>query len=171
MLNRIYNFVLRKYNVIRWARRMGVDIGENTWISSTVSFSSEPYLIKIGNHVQITKGCCIHTHGGGNSIRLKHPDFDAFGKVVIEDWAYIGAFSQIMPGVTIGEGALVAAGSVVTKSVAPNTVVGGNPARFVCTTDEFAEKNMIFNVCTKGLSYEEKKLILLSLSEEKFIKK
>ena len=45
------------------------------------------------------------------------PDFDVFGKVVIKDWAYIGAHAQIMPGVTIGEGAMVAAGSVVTKSV------------------------------------------------------
>ena len=63
-----------------------------------------------------------------------------FGKVVIEDWAYIGASSQIMPGVTIGTGALVAAGSVVTKSVPPHTVVGGNPARIICTTADYYEK-------------------------------
>lgn len=69
--------------------------------------------------MQITRNVSIHTHGGGNSIRKDHPNFDAFGKVVIEDWAYIGAYSQIMPGVTIGEGALVAAGSIVTKSVPP----------------------------------------------------
>ena len=62
---------------------------------------------------------------GANIIRKSIPDFDAFGKVVINDWAYIGAYAQIMPGVTIGEGAIVAAGSVVTKSVAPHTVVGG----------------------------------------------
>ena len=58
-------------------------------------------------------------------------------KCKIEDWAYIGAYSQIMPGVTIGEGAIVAAGSVVTKSVPPRTVVGGNPARYICTVDEY----------------------------------
>ena len=66
----------------------------------------------IGNNVQVTNDVSIHTHGGGNCIRKDHPDFDTFGKVIIEDWAYIGSFSQIMPGVTIGEGALVAAGSV-----------------------------------------------------------
>lgn len=109
--------------------------------------------------------------GGGNCIRKEHPDFDTFGKVVIEDWAYIGSFSQIMPGVTIGEGALVAAGSVVTKSVAPHTVVAGNPARVICTTEEYYERNKHFDVKTKGKSLEEKKRILLSLPEDMFIKK
>ncbi len=74
-------------------------------------------------------------------------------------------------GVTIGEGALVAAGSVVTKSVAPHTVVGGNPARYICTTEEFYERNKKYNTRTKGLSLQEKKKILLSLSDDKFIKK
>jgi serine acetyltransferase len=109
--------------------------------------------------------------GGGNCIRKEHPDFDIFGKVVIEDWAYIGAYSQIMPGVTIGEGALVAAGSIVTKSVAPHTVVGGNPARLICTTEEFYENNKDYNVGTKKMSTEEKKRYLLTLPDEKFIKK
>ena len=107
----------------------------------------------------------------GGAIRMQHPDFDVFGKVVIEDWAYIGAFSQIMPGVTIGEGALVAAGSVVTKSVAPHTVVGGNPARYICTTEEFYEKNKRFNMNTKGLSVEAKKEKLLNADEMMFLRK
>ena len=109
--------------------------------------------------------------GGGNSVRREHPDYDVFGKVVIEDWAYIGAYSHIMPGVTIGEGALVAAGSIVTKSVAPHTVVGGNPARVICTTEEYYEKNKKYNVGIKKMSTEEKKRLLLSLPEEMFIKK
>jgi maltose O-acetyltransferase len=46
-----------------------------------------------------------------------------------------------MPGVTIGENAIVAAGSVVTKSVEPNTVVGGNPAKFITTTDALMDKH------------------------------
>lgn len=108
---------------------------------------------------------------GGNSIRRDYPDFDAFGKVVIEDWAYIGAFSQIMPGVTIGEGALVAAGSIVTKSVAPRTVVGGNPARVIGTIDEYIERNLKYNLHCKGMTKDEKRKFLLSLPDNKFIKK
>ena len=154
----------------KYARHLGIKIGENCFIS-TREWSTEPYLITIGNNVQITRGVSVHTHGGGHVVRAKYPDFDAFGKVTIEDWAYIGSYSQIMPGVTIGEGALIAAGSIVTKSVAPHTVVGGNPARFICTTDEYYEKNSKYNVQTKRMSAIEKKRFLLSLTEDKFIKK
>ena len=128
-------------------------------------------MVTIGNNVQVTRDVSIHTHGGGNCVRKEHPDFDIFGKVVIEDWAYIGSYSQIMPGVTIGEGALVAAGSVVTKSVAPHTVVAGNPARFICTTEEYYERNKTFDVKTKRLNLIEKKNYLLLLPEDRFIKK
>ena len=76
-----------------------------------------------------------------------------------------------MPGVTIGKGALVAAGSVVTKSVAPHTVVAGNPARFICSTKEYYERNKNFDVMSKGLSKKDKRKILLSLPDDKFIKK
>lgn len=76
-----------------------------------------------------------------------------------------------MPGVTIGEGALVAAGSIVTKSVPPHSVVGGNPAKFICTVEEYKEKNLKYNTKTHGMSADEKKQILLGLSDEKFVKK
>ena len=76
-----------------------------------------------------------------------------------------------MPGVTIGEGALVAAGSVVTKSVAPHTVVGGNPAHFICTTEEYYERNKKFNTGTNGLGIQEKKKLLLFLKDDNFVKK
>ena len=124
----------------KYARHIGVTIGKNCFID-TRNWSSEPYLITIGDNVQVTRGVSIHTHGGGNAVREKYPDFDVFGKVIIEDWAYIGAHSQIMPGVTIGRGALVAAGSIVTKSVVPGTVVGGNPARYICTVEENYERS------------------------------
>ncbi len=174
MIKRIFKlfsiFKSRFYSPEAYARHIGVKIGKNCLID-TRNWSSEPYLITIGNNCAVTHNVSIHTHGGGRAARRFCPNFDIFGKVVIEDWAYIGAYSQIMPGVTIGEGALVAAGSVVTKSVAPHTVVGGNPARYICTTEEFYERNKKYNTRTKGLSLQEKKKKLLSLSDDKFIKK
>ena len=53
------------------------------------------------------------------------------GKIHINKNAWIGARAVILPGVTVGENAVVAAGAVVTKDVAANTVVGGNPARVI----------------------------------------
>lgn len=171
MLNRITTFYWRFIaSPEKYAKHLGVKIGKNCLIS-TRNWSTEAYLVTIGNNVQVTRDVSIHTHGGGNCVRKEHPDFDIFGKVVIEDWAYIGSYSQIMPGVTIGEGALVAAGSVVTKSVAPHTVVAGNPARFICTTEEYYERNKTFDVKTKRLNLIEKKNYLLLLPEDRFIKK
>ena len=155
---------------IKYARHLGVSIGKNCFIS-TRNWPSEGYLVTIGDNVAVTSGVSIHCHGGGRAVRKEHPDFDVFGKVVIEDWAYIGAYSQIMPGVTVGEGALVAAGSIVTKSVKPHTVVGGNPARLICTTEEYYERNKQFDLQSKRLCSREKRKLLLSLSDDRFVKK
>lgn len=156
----------------KYARHLGVKIGKNCYIR-TRNWSSEPYLITIGDNVQITDDVFIHTHGGGQAVRKEHPDFDVFGKVVIEDWAYIGATAHIMPGVVVGEGALVAAGSVVTKSVNPHTVVGGNPARFICTTEDYFERNKKYDtsIHKKKLTAKEKREFLLSLPDSQFVKK
>lgn len=154
----------------RYARHIGVKIGTNCFID-TRNWSSEPYLITIGNNCQVTHCVSIHTHGGGQCVRDQYPEWDCFGKVVIEDWAYIGAYSQIMPGVTIGHHSLVAAGSVVTKSVPPHTVVGGNPARVLCTTQEFIERNRKYNINSKNWPDEKKDSYLLSMDDSLFIKK
>lgn len=106
-------------------------------------------------------------------MRKTYPDFDTFGKIVIGDYVYIGNNSLIMPGVTIGDNVLVAAGSVVTKSIPSGMVVGGTPARIICSIEEYVERNQPYNTKTKGkgLSSEEKKRFLLSMDESKFVKK
>lgn len=153
-----------------YARKIGVTIGKNCFIGIR-HWSSEPYLIEIGDNVAITKGVQLHTHGGGRVARKRYPNFDVFGRVVIKSGAYIGSGSQIMPGVTIGEGSLIAAGSIVTKSVPDGEVWGGNPARKLCTVDEYINKNIPFNLNTKKLNPEEKKAFLLSCDDSKFIHK
>lgn len=170
MLQIISTLFWRLQSPEKQARHLGVTIGKNCLIA-TRNWSSEPYLITIGNHVQVTENVYFHTHGGGNVVRRSIPDFDCFGKIKIEDWAYIGSGSHILPGVTIGEGALVAAGSIVTKSVPANTIVGGNPAKILCTVDEYISRNFKFNVKTYGMTVDEKKKLLLNLEEKVFIKK
>ena len=79
----------------------------------------------------------------------KYLGFDVLGKVLIADWVYIGTNCLIMPGVTIGDGALIATDSVVKKSVPSGVVVGGNPARIISTIEEYMKQNERFNLNAK----------------------
>ena len=93
----------------------------------------------IGDYVCIGAEAII-LMGGNNTHRMdwfsSYPAYEKLtecyrgkGDTVIGDGVWIGMRAMIMPGITIGEGAVVAAGSIVVKDVAPYTVVGGNPAR------------------------------------------
>lgn len=152
------------------ARMAGVNMGVDNFIAGDF-WSSEPYLITIGNHCQITRGVKMHTHGGGGAVRLKYPKFDCFGKITLGDYVYLGSDVTIMPGVSIGDNVLVAACSVVTKSVPSNVVIGGNPARILCSIEEYIERNLKYNLDSKNLPSAEKKKMLLHLPEDKFIHK
>lgn len=95
----------------------------------------------IGNYVCIASGVIILMGGNHNH----HPEwitvypfaeqiaqsYEPKGDTIIKSDAWIGMNAMIMPGVTIGEGAIVAAGSVVTQNVPPYTIVGGNPAKII----------------------------------------
>lgn len=152
------------------ARKAGVIIGKGNQFLSNF-WSSEPYLIEIGDNCQITAGVKIFTHGGAKIARVIDPDFDCFGKVKIGSNVYIGNNSLIMPGVTVGDNVLIAAGSVVTHSVQDNVVIGGNPAHVICSFDDYYQKNQKYNVGTKGLNPSEKRKVLSNLGEEKFLRK
>lgn len=171
----ITNRIIKIYKRLFWsqekqAREAGVIMGSHNLIASRF-WSTEPYLIKIGSFCQLTEGTKIYTHGGAQVARDKYPDFDVFGKVVLGNRVYVGSGAKIMPGVTIGDNVLIAAGSIVTKSIPSNVVVAGNPAKYICTLDEYIERNLEFNIDSKNLSLKEKKKFLLSLPEEKFTKK
>lgn len=167
-ISHIFNKVKKMiYSPEKWAKSIGVNIGKNNLIGKN-HWSSEPYLITIGDNCQLTN-CKIFTHGGGNVIRSQYPNFDCFGKVKIGNWVYIGTNALIMPGVTIEDNVLVAAGSVVTKSIPKGMVVAGNPAKIICSIDEYYEKNKKYDICTKKISNKKKKDILMNLPDNHFI--
>ena len=175
IISKIVKKFRRFYQTLFWplerqARSAGVHIGGGNFIASRF-WSTEPYLITIGNNCQITGGVRLFTHGGAGAVRKQYPKFDTFGKVRIGDYVYIGNNSLVMPGVTIGNNVLVAAGSVVTKSIPDNVVVGGNPAKYICSIEEYIERNIAYNTNTKGLNSKDKQAFLLSMSKDKFISK
>ena len=80
MIKKLLNIYKRRFwSSEKYARSTGVNIGKNCDIQK-VSFGSEPYLVEIGNHVQITSGTKIFTHGGGWVFRDQYPKLDYFGK-------------------------------------------------------------------------------------------
>lgn len=163
-------FLCKTMPLDKLAKKCGVNIGENNYVNS-IFWSTEPYLITIGDNCQITNDVKLLTHGGANVLRQNDREFDTFGKIKIGNWVYIGSRALIMPGVEIGDNVLIAAGSVVTKSLPSGIVVAGNPAKYICTIEEYKSRNERYNTKSKSLSNEKKKELLLSLSDESFIHK
>ena len=99
-------------------RQRGVKIGTDVWIGYDVLLDTGfPELISIGDHSTINIRATLIGHF-----------LEATG-IRIEEKVFVGPCAVIMPGVTLGAGCVVTAGSVVTSSVAAKTVVQGNPAR------------------------------------------
>jgi len=119
-----------------------VEIGENTFFGMSKIVTASHVII--GNDVLVSWGCTIVDHGSHSTLweerkndvknyysNIKHWNHVKIANVRICDRAWIGFNSIILPGVTIGEGAVVGCGSVVTKDVEPYTIVGGNPAKLI----------------------------------------
>lgn len=141
----------------------GVSIGEDcSFIGKNISFSSEPYLIKIGNRVRVSFDVCFVTHDGGTYVlRNEDPETCIYGSITVNDNVFIGARSIIMPNVTIGKNVIIGAGSIVTKDIPDNQVWGGVPAKFICTIDEYKKKNQTKFSFIVNKPQEEKRKILL----------
>ena len=102
-------------------------IGDNSWIDGGVSLYSVDEIV-IGANAVVSDGAfiCTATHDiSSETFELQTMP------VTIGDSAWVCAKATVLPGVKVGEGAIVAAGSVVSKDVEPWTVIGGNPAKFI----------------------------------------
>jgi len=134
---------LAKYDnltIAEYFRKQGAHIGERCYIVPR-SLCTEPYLLKIGNHVLIAQGVVFHTHDGGTWVfREEMAELRVFGPIVVEDNSIIGANSQILPNVTIGRNSIVGTGSVVITDVPPDSLVMGVPARKMGSVDKYREK-------------------------------
>ena len=105
-----------------------VFLGDRNVINFGCLFDGRHYQIKTGSDVSIGPEATILTLGHDP----QSPEFaDKGGDVIIGNKVWIAYRAIILPGVTIGEGAVVGAGALVTKDVEPYTIVAGNPARFI----------------------------------------
>lgn len=139
---RIIDIIYRLRGTLYYAKKQGVNLGKNVVIISNPCYGSEPYLITLGDNVKLSGGITFLTHDGGTWVfrrSEKYKHIIKFGKINIKENCFIGANTTIMPGVTIGPNSVVAACSVVTKDVPPNSVWGGVPAKHIKTLEEYIE--------------------------------
>lgn len=136
-----------------WYRLFGIKIGKGSTIHMFASFYN-PKNIKIGNdtiigewavldgradliignHVDIASNVMIYN--AEHDVHSKDFTKARLEKVVIDDYVFIGPRAIILPGITLGRGAVVGAGAVVTKDVPPLTIVGGVPAKEIGMREE-----------------------------------
>ena len=121
-------------------------IGESSRVMPGITVVSSRD-VKIGDRVVIMNNCLMMAAGSitidddamiAANVQLISNNHDLYDHYILTckpvhicSKAWIGAGATILPGVTVGENAVVAAGAIVTKDVAPNTIVGGNPAKFI----------------------------------------
>lgn len=129
----------------------GVKIGKNSVLfNCKVSKGNPPDKFIVGDNCVLTN-CILIGHDAapaiflqqlqtGSSVLDKRKTFK--GTIIIGNNCFIGHSAIIMPGVKIGDNSIVAAGSVVTRDVNKNTVVGGNPAREICSIHSYIEKRL-----------------------------
>lgn len=111
-----------------WRVSIGSSVSLNRGCTIYASMKVSTAEIRIGNNVAL--GPNVILFGAGHDYTsLSLPD--TAGNIVIEDNVWIGGGSMVLQGVTIGEGAIVGAGSVVTKDVPKYMIVAGNPARII----------------------------------------
>lgn len=122
------DFYDKKRNPIKHAKRIGVKIGNNCKLNGSPNWGSEPYLISLGDHTEVSFDCAFITHDGatwGFRNQERYKRVIRFGRIRVGDNVFIGARSVILPGVTIGDNSIIAAGAVVNKSIPANEVCGG----------------------------------------------
>lgn len=154
-MNRILSKVIKKLiksyflhiknNRVAYAKYLGVQVGNKCQILADPekAFGTEPWLIKLGDHVDVTLGVQFLNHEGGIwCARGLNPELevmDCFLPITVGNNVMIGIDSLIMPGVHIGSNVIIAGHSVVTRDVPDGVVVAGVPAKQISTVEKFME--------------------------------
>lgn len=119
-----------------------ISFGNNVWIASDVLFVPHDVIYRMLNYKY-----------GVNNFQ------EYLGCIEIKDNVFVGSNSTILPNVTIGENSIIAAGTLVNKSIPGNGVYGGVPAKYICSLDDFINKrkeipNIVITRGKGGLSEE-----------------
>lgn len=126
-------------SAMKYAEEHGFTHGVNFQYNSGYPIDSNwPWLISVGDNVTLASGVHLLAHDASTAKTGVHTKI---GIVRIGNNVFIGANSIVLPNVRIGNNVVVGAGSIVSKDIPDNSVYAGNPAKFICTFEEYAEKH------------------------------
>lgn len=118
--------------------KMGLKVGKNfKRLNNVILDPGHCWLLEIGDNVTMAPRVHILCHDASTKTHL---GYTKIGRVTIEDNVFIGASAVVLPCVRIGKNSIIGANSVITKDVPEGVVVAGNPAKIICTTEEYLEK-------------------------------
>lgn len=124
----------------------GVNLPASTWIDA-----SHCHFIRIEDYCGFGERCILLAHDAQMDEFL---DAARLGRIVLHASCHIGAGTVILPGVELGPRTLVGAGSVVSRSLPPDTVCAGSPAKVICTLEEYLAKHRERIARGKKFDYE-----------------
>ena len=137
MLDKLKCMLKREMYLPKFIAR-GLKIGKNFKMMGEVIIDpSHCWLIEIGDDVTLAPRVHILAHDASTKVFL---DYTKIGKVKIGSRVFIGAGSIVLPGVEVGDDCIIGAGSVVSKSIPAGSLAAGNPAKVLCSAEEYLAK-------------------------------
>lgn len=119
--------------------KMGLKVGKGLKrLNGVILDPAHCWLITIGDNVTLAPRVHVLAHDASTKVYL---NYTKIGRVNIGNNVFIGSESVVLPNVTIGDDVIIGANSTVTKDIPSGCVYAGNPAKFICTTEEYINKN------------------------------
>ena len=136
---RRFLIALRRTPDLERLQAAGLRLGRDVFVAGGTFLDPDfAFLIEIGDETTISLEVMVLAH---DASTRRHIGYSRVAPVRIGRRVFVGARAVILPGVTIGDDAIVAAGAIVTRDVAPGMVVAGNPARVLSTVEAYANRH------------------------------
>lgn len=137
--------IMSSQDFVEYLREHDVSVGQGThffdWENTIVDIQ-RPWLLEIGEYCKITSGVTILAHDYSRSVlrRVYGEIIEGGVKTIIGNNVFLGINTIVLPGTNIGDNSIVGAGSVCRGIYPPNCVIAGNPAKVICSLEDYYSK-------------------------------